>query len=563
MALSTLLSVAETGPEPTPASISVGLRRWWQGCMGWRCAGRRWRFSALSAVLLVGLAVVVERVQPDVVFAGESHARLSLTMAIDRAFCGSVRLPAGDPTPTMTRLRADPSLRFRPIRQLLPLDGETLASYCSTATRPVVNNENSLMLLERVLLWARPNASVAEIGSALLAVRLLMLALFGSALLFAGAGWIPTFALLAAALETEAAMSVYHYSVYPFLLPLLLAHLAVYLTAAHLQLSTRPRAELPLLAATGLLTGFAVNMRSSHLPIYGALLLLYVAATARARATATWPQGLRRIGRLGIASVLLFGLGYWGFRAAFIAPLVPPTPTTNYTYHVVAHPLVLGLAEPPNALAAREGIKWNDSVGLVLALRADPSATFLGPKYEKALWQYYEGLWKRYPYEMAALYATKFSVAGTQLLGLARQDRIAGLVLAPALLPWALIAKGWLLLLLLAGAGAVGLAAWGRHGSRPGFFLAQAAAIAVLIQVESSVIIPRFVPQYHAGLVFGLAALTLVGGPLLCGRLAAWVDVRPGAESRPSRRPLPPWPPFQWPLSCICSSRRRPRFHRR
>jgi hypothetical protein len=36
---------------------------------------------------------------------------------------------------------------------------------------------------------------------------------------------------------------------------------------------------------------------------------------------------------------------------------------------VLGHPLVLLLAVPNNALAEREGIRWNDSVALSLARR--------------------------------------------------------------------------------------------------------------------------------------------------------------------------------------------------
>jgi hypothetical protein len=71
---------------------------------------------------------------------------------------------------------------------------------------------------------------------------------------------------------------------------------------------------------------------------------------------------------------------------------------------------------PTTALARREGIKWRDSAGDALARRVDPSATYLGPSYERALFRYYWSLWLRAPAEMAALYVWKFDIAGYNLV---------------------------------------------------------------------------------------------------------------------------------------------------
>jgi hypothetical protein len=82
---------------------------------------------------------------------------------------------------------------------------------------------------------------------------------------------------------------------------------------------------------------------------------------------------------------------------------------------VIAHPLVLSLALPGNnPLAAREGIKWKDAVGPVLAARVTaPAPRYRSPEYEKALFKYYRGLWDKYPYEMLALYIQKFSMVSS------------------------------------------------------------------------------------------------------------------------------------------------------
>src|SRR5262249_49661099 len=78
--------------------------------------------------------------------------------------------------------------------------------------------------------------------------------------------------------------------------------------------------------------------------------------------------------------------------------------------------IVLGLAAPENPLSAREGIKWDDSVGAVLARRIDPTATYHGPTYEKALLVYYGKLWVYAPGEMVEIYIAKVRIATTATL---------------------------------------------------------------------------------------------------------------------------------------------------
>ena len=60
-----------------------------------------------------------------------------------------------------------------------------------------------------------------------------------------------------------------------------------------------------------------------------------------------------------------------------------------------------------NDLSMREGIEWNDPVGLALARRVDPDVTYLGPGYERALFTYYRQLWQREPRAMARVYWEK------------------------------------------------------------------------------------------------------------------------------------------------------------
>src|SRR5262249_44260309 len=151
---------------------------------------------------------------------------------------------------------------------------------------------------------------------------------------------------------------------------------------------------------------FAVNMRTSYLPVY---LFLFAASLIAAGARSA---GLHAIAKrapwiaAGTAIILLLYLG--GSRIA--ASVLDPSGAGragNYWYHPIAHPIVLGLALPETPFSHREGIRWDDSVGLELARRMIPEATYLGPLYEKGLWRYYFHLWKEFPRDVLGVYAAK------------------------------------------------------------------------------------------------------------------------------------------------------------
>jgi hypothetical protein len=105
------------------------------------------------------------------------------------------------------------------------------------------------------------------------------------------------------------------------------------------------------------------------------------------------------------SELAVFVLGLWTFHATYIKPL-RESPTAR-SYHLIAHPLVLGLATIPNPIAVREGIRWDDSAGEALARKIDPTATYQGEHYEAALFTYYVKLWLYDPAGMVAIYKAK------------------------------------------------------------------------------------------------------------------------------------------------------------
>jgi hypothetical protein len=195
------------------------------------------------------------------------------------------------------------------------------------------------------------------------------------------------------------------YSEYPFVLPTLLTGVA----ASGMALSSkRSKRWLPVVAAAlGFWAAFLGNLRTSHYPIGIAICGLFLAHAARTSS--------RRV--LAVATIACVG-AIVAFQQAFIRPF-----GDLRTHHVIAHPLVLGLANPPNDLSRREGIEWDDAVGLRLAKRVEPNVTFLGPTYDSVLLHYYVGLWRCHPREMARLYWRKMFVTGDSVFEFLRSTR--------------------------------------------------------------------------------------------------------------------------------------------
>jgi hypothetical protein len=179
----------------------------------------------------------------------------------------------------------------------------------------------------------------------------------------------------------------------------------------------------------------------------------------------------------------------------------------NRVYHVIGHPLVLGLAIPENELSKREGIEWNDAIGGNLARRVDPNATYLGPTYEQAMLTYYWGLWKRYPREMVSTYLTKWRVSSTGSLGFvySNMTRPSKLLFLPeVLLSSGIDFTGVAVALILA---AVYMARQFRAST--GMMMAAIGVTVFLLTLESAVIMSGFYITYHNALLFGLFFINL------------------------------------------------------
>ena len=265
----------------------------------------------------------------------------------------------------------------------------------------------------------------------------------------------------------------------------------------------------------GVITAFCANVRSSHLPIYVLFFLVYAALNARVPARRSAPGFFLAVGAC-------FAMGYAAFNWLLIRPLIPTGPHTNMAHHVVAHPLVLGLAVPPSDLSRREGIVWSDEAGLVLARRMIPDATYLGPDYERALFQYYRGLWRQYPGEMTRIYWSKLAMAANGMFaepgGETESQSTARMLALPRVRP-----NGIWLMLLYVGVLLKSARSYRRHDRLLGLLFSLLSVAAIALLAEAAIIAPVFRLMYHAYLLIYTALVALIvlqaGADRLSGRM--------------------------------------------
>ncbi len=384
--------------------------------------------------------------------------------------------------------------------------------YCQMVNTPFVNNENSLMLLELLLLKTSSNLSLLELGYYLELVRIggffifaVFLMRIGLSPFFVGSIFFISLAL------TNAMYPYYYYSYYPFFLPALLSFISVLGFFVSEKMIANSWTAVGLGFSFGLCAAFIVNLRSSYSVIVYLIIFLYFLFSG------TEILGSRQVEKLKIIllyTLPLFSLifGFYLFQKVFIYPIEEIGINTqyNYSYHAVAHPLVLGLALPPNRFAEKEGIKWEDLVGLNLARKIDPEATYLGPTYEKALFSYYINLWIFHREEMVFLYQEKFRLAGRSILDAFWNKDI--LLVKWLLWPFHFLQTGiaylalWLIMFLVL------LTLWLRKWISSGlaFFLISFCGSSILLFLESAIIMPYFVVAYHACLSLWMFFLGLL-----------------------------------------------------
>ena len=221
----------------------------------------------------------------------------------------------------------------RSVVELIDAGTGSVAEYCREPSSLTQVEELGMMLIDAAAIKLAPSMSLRTLATVLALSRLVLLWLFAWFLIQCGysvpvVGAVTGCAVYFTMLLGGNAL----YSTYPFILPVTLAGVA--LCGWTLQAGKWTPAIALLV---GLWVVFLGNLRTSHYPIavtVASLLFIQIARlTSRAMATASFAVCALTI----LGSQYMLTRPYGDFRTA----------------HTVSHPLVLGLANPPNALSRR------------------------------------------------------------------------------------------------------------------------------------------------------------------------------------------------------------------
>jgi hypothetical protein len=463
-------------------------------------------------------------------FPKNEHAKATLDLALNLTVCDRPGVQSSRFLPAKYLTEHPSDMHLSP-RELIERSGLTVEEYCQTLTEPVTNNENSLLLMQAATWLVAPRASVATIGRITAAIRIVFVVVFAAACLSVGLSVALVWLAAWAAVAILGQVAWLEYNEYPFLvvLPLVWAALCV-LVYSPLRYGTMLR-RAGLALALGVIGGFAMNLRSSFTPI---LLLHWAIVVLIAAKALAAERGVRYAAQAAATAVVTFAAGVMLFQATLIRPVVTPhgATTTNYTYHAVAHSLVLGLAVPENPLSRAEGIRWDDMVGRALALRERPGVAYLGPEYERVLFEYYTGLWRRAPRQMLSTYWLKIRRVGDGVFLAAARLVNDVAVVGRMYRVWIYRSNGAGLIACCAAATALAAAALWRKSTHVALLATLLTSAALLVMVESAIIYSEFAHMYHAYMLFGVAIAPAVLLQILVDTVAA-IRLRSAPAARP------------------------------
>ncbi|HEX8027082.1 MAG TPA: hypothetical protein VF491_01405, partial [Vicinamibacterales bacterium] len=308
----------------------------------------------------------------------------------------------------------------------------------------------------------------------------------------------------------------------PFMLSMLLLTVSAYSIIGRLRWTHSVLGVAAVAAASGIWSGFAINMRTSHFPVYVALAALMFFSAER-----DYPKDrpLSRWRRLGIAAAV-FAAGLYGFQYIAITRHLP-SEVDALARHTIFHSVVIGLGVPESDLSRREHLTWLDSSAYAAAQKIDPQTGYLDQRYERALFTYYTSLWRRYPGEMAQVYVMKAERAGKHMLEILRtREGVTGRLLRLIVAPVDLLPNGiWIAGLYLALAAGGVWRSW-QARSVLGSLLGFMATAAFLLQLEATLVMSNYVVNYQSYLAFFCVFMSCVLPLAAAGMLYDWLGPR-------------------------------------
>jgi SAM-dependent methyltransferase len=461
-----------------------------------------WRrvFLTLATVVVVAGLVTVFGLRHRTVAIDYNHAARSVEMAFNWLQCG--RFSSLHRDGFAQDLLYNPGKHGRALIALAEERQGSVERYCAGDIAPIKLEDSGLMYLDTLFLRLMPRASVNDLFVGITALMLASLVVLSLAMLRAGLGPLVAlgsvfFGIVLYGVEH----GVSYLSNHAFMWPPLFGLVGGLSLVSYPGLRSSPVRSAGWLVLLGMLAGVVVSLRYSYLPYVLGLIALHALSTAAA-AWRTGGDSRRRGSVLVAAAPVLVLLGFVGFDALAIAPL-RDLPYEGRTTHPVFHPLVLGLAVPPNRLAEREGIDWRDSAGRALAERGVGVKVTTYEEYEHALGRYYRGLWRSYPSEMAVIYLRKAHLAGVGNV------RFLARLGVGAVSPFILAISGYLVLVLLVVFGVRALGKGAIRGSAADAIVLAVVGIGVLAWIQMALVFPAY-SHFFPEFLFVVIVLTLV-----------------------------------------------------
>lgn len=251
-----------------------------------------------------------------------------------------------------------------------------------------------------------PGILIKCLALALTWIKLACICLFCMYIIYSGIGYIFAVAITCSALNILwFTVTTHAYSSYPFLMPSLLIFIQLLGSALSTYWSGRYFWSFSIVFISGIVGVFIWNVRTSYLPIVLALFMLYVFFIFLNMLNCNVKLTLKNA-LLLFCTIFLFFAGASVCYLSIFYPINILAKQGNFQNsprlqsHPLFHPLVLALAVPENDLSKREGIEWDDIRGFQIARRVNSQCQYLSPQYEKALSDYYFGLWEKSPQEV-------------------------------------------------------------------------------------------------------------------------------------------------------------------
>lgn len=445
----------------------------------------------------------------------DGHAVASLQLAVNAAFCKKMSyvINAVGHSDYVTLFSKISHNSQKPIISVIlnNYDSEDVAHYCAKVTSPFVNNENTLSWLMQSLFFVYPKLSLHQLHIIFFVLQCLMVSFFFFFLAQLRINSIYILGLMLTAISSlVVAMSDHIISLYPFLLPSVLFMMAGLGFILRYELyKTFWFGTVCLNILIGCYAFFLSNLRTTYHIAAFLMVMLYLAmliiSIINTRSRFYYVKVF-----LHPMIILVTFLCCW---LLILKPAITEN-VSNLHYHVIAHPLVLSLALPANQFAEQQGIQWNDAVGVVLAQRIDPKTQYIGPGYEKALFSYYKFLWKNYPKNMLQIYYEKLKLTGTQMVmntHLFTNDvfnpssKVSALIMFPLSFFtgfYTLLLQLLLLMFFIKKAD--------RFRLDERFLVMALVMLGVALYFESAIIMPFYVPTYHAYLIFWFAVMNFI-----------------------------------------------------